>query len=101
MWPFNQHGNLGSKMAPIAAPLKNHRDTMRKHIAIVHCKLGNVLLPNCGKCELYNDFSRSWFIFLLYSYDSSMLNESRGAAGTSSQNANEFMHGWMNWVYKF
>ncbi|CAI8595545.1 unnamed protein product [Vicia faba] len=30
-------------------------------------------------------------------YDSSMLNnESGGAAGTSSQNANGFMHGWMN-----
>ncbi|XP_027913180.1 MADS-box protein CMB1-like [Vigna unguiculata] len=29
-------------------------------------------------------------------YDSSGLNEAGGAAGTSAQNASEFMHGWMN-----
>ncbi|XP_027362769.1 MADS-box protein CMB1-like [Abrus precatorius] len=28
-------------------------------------------------------------------YDTSVLNEAGGAAGTSTQNASEFMHGWM------
>jgi len=34
--------------------------------------------------------------FSFCSYDSSGLNEAGGAAGTSAQNASEFMHGWMN-----
>jgi len=35
-------------------------------------------------------------LFLFCRYDSSGLNEAGGAAGTSAQNASDFMHGWMS-----